>query len=62
MTITLKQAQEYCRALGFILTKNDEEYRVNTTHGCEDTAYCTSDIEDAINTAAMMTPNPTTRA
>jgi hypothetical protein len=59
MTTTLKQAQSRCRSLGVVLTKVDDEYRCCVKHGCEDTAYYTNDIEDAINTAAMMASSPT---
>jgi hypothetical protein len=54
MTITLKQAQGRCRSLGVVLTRVDDEYRVNVKHGCEDTAYYTNDIDDAISTAEVM--------
>jgi hypothetical protein len=51
MRITLKQAKSELKAIGFTITKRNNEYRINHTSGTEATAYYTDDIEDAIATA-----------
>lgn len=51
---TLKQAKQAVHSHGCTITKRDREYRVNFIHGLEPTAYYTSDIEDAIDTAQTM--------
>lgn len=51
---TFKQAREIIRGLGLTVTKRDGEFRVNYPNGKEETAYYTTDAEDAINTARAM--------
>lgn len=53
--LTLKAAQQLAREAGCTLKANQfDEYRVNLRHGSEATAYYTSDLNDAVNTARAM--------
>jgi thioredoxin reductase (NADPH) len=52
--MTLAEAKAQLAPLGIVLSKKDEEYRVNFRGGGESTAYYTNDIEDAVMTGKQM--------
>src|SRR5215468_4686082 len=53
--MTLQEAQSIARHLGLTLRQvRSGDYRVNFRDGNETTAYFTSDLEDAVNTAVEM--------
>lgn len=54
LATTIKAAQADLRKIGMVLSHEDGEYRVNHRDGKEATAYYTSDLSDAIQTAATM--------
>ena len=55
-----KQAKIACRAIGIRLSRKDGEYRVAhdtwvlSTDEIEASAYYTTDLQDAVNTAELM--------
>jgi len=53
-TLTLEQAKNELKDHDIIITKKDDEYRVNFRGGKEDTAYYTSDLGDAVGTGKQM--------
>lgn len=52
--LTLADARTRAQSMGMSLTRKDDEYRVNFRGGCEDTAYYTNDLADALATARDM--------
>ena len=52
--MTLQEANDQLRPIGITLRKRDGEYRVNYKGGCEDTAYYTNEVEDAVLTGKAM--------
>jgi hypothetical protein len=52
--MTLLDARRIAASFGCYLTRRDGEYRINLVGGSEATAYYTSDLEDAVNTARAM--------
>src|SRR5262245_42899351 len=53
--MTLQEAKSIARHLGLTLRQvRSGDYRVNFRDGNETTAYFTSDLEDAVNTAVEM--------
>lgn len=51
---TVKEAMAFLRQFNMIIRKTDDEFRVNFKGGDEATAYYTTDLEDAIDTAKQM--------
>ena len=49
------QAQMEVRRLGMTISQRDGEYRINFLAGREATAYYASDLQDAVQTAIVMT-------
>ena len=53
--MTLQEAKSIARRLELTLRKvRSGEYRVNFRDGNETSAYCTDNLEDAVNTAVEM--------
>lgn len=52
--MTLAQAKQIGRDNGFTIRHKDGEYRVNLIGGTEDTAYYTTDRDDAVHTGIAM--------
>lgn len=51
---TMKEARAKVAPHNLVLTKTDDEYRVNIRNGREATAYYTNDIDDAVSTGIAM--------
>lgn len=52
--LTIAYVQSVFSPLGISLRKRDGEFRVNFVGGNEDTAYYTTDLQDALNTGVVM--------
>ena len=52
--LTLAMVRATLRAVGVVITKGEDEYRVNFRGGNECTAYYTNDLEDARGTGLAM--------
>jgi hypothetical protein len=57
--MTFKEAKQKVAAMDrMTITKKPEEFRVNYKGGKEPTAYYTDDLEDAVETARVMSYAP----
>lgn len=54
MTMTIKTAKAALADRSITITSRDGEYRVNFKPGFEETAYYTTDLEDAVMTGMAM--------
>jgi hypothetical protein len=52
------QTMAAIRALGLAVVRHDGEWRINHRGGSEDTAYYTTDNDDALGTAQLMAARP----
>jgi hypothetical protein len=52
------QTMAAIRALGLAVARHDGEWRINHRGGSEDTAYYTTDNDDALGTARLMAARP----
>ena len=51
--MTLQQAKQEAKKLGYTITKKGDEYRLNIIGGTEAEAYYTDDLQDAIETCRL---------
>lgn len=54
MMITIKTAMAEMAKRSMVLSKVDDEYRINYKHGHEGTAYYSSDLNDCVTTGISM--------
>lgn len=52
--MTLREAQTFCRGLGYTLKHQDGEYIVKPRGFDDDAGYFTTDLDDAVGTASVM--------
>ena len=51
---TLTETQKLLQSINMVLTKKDDEYKVNYKNGKEETAYYCDELDDALGTAQAM--------
>lgn len=62
MTLTIAEAKRAARAIGYSLSKHEGEYRINKIGALEGSAYYTTDLEDALETARFEVKRAAERA